>query len=93
MTTFHVVLECEGIPQTAGSQAAIDITNEFKERPWHQNVVCTWDGLILRLEADNDYDENGLALRDEFSDAITAYIEDPGEGDLRIVSVTKNFRL
>ena len=58
------------VPKAAGPRAAIDITEEFAHRPWHQNVRCPWDGEILRLEADNDYDENGLALSDEFSDAI-----------------------
>ena len=85
---FHVVLECEGIPAAVGSQGALDITEEFVHRPWHQNVTCTWDGRILRLEADNDYDENGLALLDEFSDAICACIGEAGEGDLRVVAVT-----
>jgi hypothetical protein len=86
---FHIVLECEGVPKLSGHQAAVDITEEFAQRPWHQNVRCTWDGLILRLEADNDYDETGLALTDEFSDAIAACIRDAGCGDLRVVSVTE----
>jgi hypothetical protein len=46
------------------------------------------DGRILRLEADNDYDENGLALLHEFSDAIAACIKDAGDGDLRVAAVT-----
>jgi len=57
-------------------------------RPQHQNVRCTWDGRALRLGADNDYDDNGLALRDEFSDAISACVKGPGDGDLRVISVT-----
>lgn len=85
---FHIVLECEGVPKAAGPQAAVDITEEFSHRPWHQNVKCTWDGLVLRLEADNDYDENGLALSDEFSDAISACVKDAEYGDLRVVSIT-----
>jgi hypothetical protein len=85
---FHIVLESE-VAETAGpQQAALDITEEFLNRPWHQNVRCTWDGRALRLEADNDYDDNGLALRDEFSDAISAFVKDPGDGDLRVISVT-----
>ncbi len=82
---FHIVLECEGLPNAAGSQAAADITNEFTHRPWHHNVTCTWDGRILRLEADNDNDERGLALLDEFSDAITACVVDSQDSDLRVV--------
>jgi len=29
-----------------------------------------------------------LALRDEFSDAISACVKDPGAGDLRVILVT-----
>ncbi len=84
---FHLVLECEG-PLKDGSQAALDIADEFTHRPWHQNVTCAWDGAVLRLEADNDFDEDGLALRDEFSDAIVACVTDAEYSDLRVVSVT-----
>ena len=87
---FHIVLECEGIPTAAGSQAAADITEEFTHRPWHQNASCTWDGRILRLEADNNYDENGLALLDEFSDAIVACVEDAQYSNLRVGAVTES---
>jgi hypothetical protein len=86
---FHVVIECEGLPLTEGSRAAIDVVEEFTHRPWHQRVRCTWDGKALRLEADNDFDENGLALRDEFSDAIVACVADAQYTDLKIISVTE----
>lgn len=85
---FHIVLECEGVPPSAGEEAARDIAEEFTHRPWHQNVKCTWDGQTLQLTADNDYDDNGLALQDEFSDAISANIKDEFDGNLRVVSVT-----
>jgi hypothetical protein len=85
---FHVVLECDGLPDAAGAQAASDIAEEFTHRPWHHNVICTWDGRVLRLEADNDYDENGSALLDEFSDAIVACAEDAQWEGLRSVTVT-----
>jgi hypothetical protein len=51
-------------------------------------VSCRWDGSFLILQADNDFDSNGLALIDEFSDAISACIKDPGDGDINLVSVT-----
>jgi len=86
---FHIVLEWRGVPEGAGAQAAIDIVEEFTHRPWHQNVTCTWEGQVLRLEADNDYDEDGVALLDEFSDAIAACIKDAGDGDGRVVSVAE----
>jgi hypothetical protein len=85
---FHVVLECE-IPASCGPErATLDITDEFQQRPWHQNVRCSWDGRTLRLEADNDYDERGLALLDEFSDAVVACVKDAEYSDMRVVSVT-----
>jgi hypothetical protein len=84
---FHLVLECDGLSPNLGRQAAVDIAEEFTHRPWHRNVTLTWDGNILRLEADNDFDESGLGLRDEFSDAISACLSDAGYDDLRVVSV------
>lgn len=69
-------------------QAALDITAEFHHRPWHKNVRCNWDGRALQLEADNDYDEKGLALLDEFSDVIIACVQDAAYSDMQIISVT-----
>jgi hypothetical protein len=86
---FRVLPECEGLPEAAGSPAAVDIAEEFIHRPWHHNVRCTWDGKVLRLEAENDYDEKGLALLDEFSDAIAACVEDAQDSDIRVVAVTQ----
>jgi hypothetical protein len=89
---FRVVLECgaEGLSQQTGEQAAMDIAEEFVHRPWHTNLRCTWDSHRIRLEAENDYDKNGFALLDEFSDALTACIAMyEGLGDIRIVSVTE----
>lgn len=81
---YHVVLECELFCASAGPQAAKDITEEFTHRPWHQNVKCSWDGKTPRLEADN-----GLALADEFSDAISACVVDSAYSNLRVISVTE----
>ena len=89
---FRVVLECdaERLSPQIGEQAAMDITEEFGHRPWHTNVRCTWDGHCMRLEAENDYDEKGLALRDEFSDAIAANVAMyERTGEIRIISVTE----
>jgi len=47
-----------------------------------------WDGHCLRLEAENDYDYKGLALSDEFSDALSGCVAMYERlGDMRIVSV------
>jgi hypothetical protein len=38
---------------------------------------------------ENDFDENGLASVDEFSDAISACVEEGFNGDIRIVSISQ----
>jgi hypothetical protein len=40
------------------------------------------------LEAENDFDARGLALLDEFSDCLSAYIVEPFDGRIEIESVT-----
>jgi hypothetical protein len=86
---YRVTLACDGAPVHAGPQAAIDITQEFAHRPGHENVVCTWNGLALILQAENDFDPEGLALIDEFSDAISAYIADGFDGNIRVLSAAR----
>jgi hypothetical protein len=83
---YRIVLACKGVP--AGAAVAPDITEEFTHRPWHQNVSCEWDGSQLILRADNEFDANGLALIDEFSDAIAASIKDGFDGGIDVVSVS-----
>lgn len=85
---YRIVLACKGVPAKVGAQAAQDVTDEFTHRPWHQNVRCVWDGSRLILHADNDYDLNGLALLDEFSDAISASTAEGFDGDIEVVSVS-----
>jgi hypothetical protein len=86
---YRIVLACKGVPADVGAVAARDITDEFTHRPWHQNVRCEQDGTRLILQAENDYDSNGLALLDEFSDAISAFIADGFDGGIDVVSVTR----
>ena len=89
---FHIVLECdaEGLSPEIGEQAAIDIAEEFAHRPWHTNVRCTWNSPCMRLEAQNEYDNQALAIRDEFSDALAACVAMYERvGDIRIVSITE----
>jgi predicted cupin superfamily sugar epimerase len=77
-----------------GQNAATDIAEEFTHRPWHQNIRCEWDGSVLILQAENDWDKEGKALLDEFSDAISACIAEPfnglhsGEGDHGLTRMT-----
>jgi len=86
---YRIVLSCDGVPADAGAQAAVDIQEEFVHRPWHENVECFWNGASLVLTAENEYDAHGLALMDEFSDAIAASIADSFDGRIRLVSITK----
>lgn len=85
---YRVLLSCSGVPQTVGPTAADDIAEEFTHRPWHQNVQCQWDGFRLLLQADNDYDTDGSALMDEFSDAMAACIAEGFDGSITVESVT-----
>jgi hypothetical protein len=83
---FRVTLACENVPVSAGAEAARDIQQEFVEhRTHHQNVVCTFTNGELVLTAENDFDPDGLALMDEFSDCISAYIAEPFDGAIRLV--------
>jgi hypothetical protein len=87
MAWYRVVLECSGVPPDAGLAGATHITEAFVHRPWHQNVRCSWDGTHLILTAENDFDADGLALTDEFSDEISACISGGFDGNLRVVSI------
>jgi hypothetical protein len=86
---FRIVLICKGVPAHVGAIGARDIAEEFTHRPWHQNVSCVWDGSQLILQADNDFDENGLALLDEFSDSISACVSEHFDADIEVRSINK----
>jgi len=63
---------------------------EFQQhRTWHSNALCIWDGVLLTLQADNDFDKDGLALADEFSDAISAYVSGQFDSEIHVKSVTE----
>jgi hypothetical protein len=64
--------------------AGVRERNVSRTRP----VFFGWDGSQLILQADNDFDSTSLALLDEFSDAISACIEDGFDGGIDIVSVS-----
>jgi hypothetical protein len=84
---YRIVLTCTGVPSDAGEAGAREIAEEFTHRKQHQNVTCAWNGSQLILQADNDFDSNGSALVDDFSDAISACIKDGFDGDVRILSI------
>jgi hypothetical protein len=84
---FKITLACSGIDTSVGATAARDIQTEFREhRPWHQDVTCRFEDGSLILCATNDFDEAGLALQDEFSDCLSAYLKEHGS-DLCVLSV------
>jgi hypothetical protein len=86
----RIVVECLGVPVDEGDEAAADIEREFREhRPHHQNVRCTFENGRLVLRGENAFDPDGLALLDEFSDCISAYVATLFDGELRVVSSTK----
>jgi hypothetical protein len=84
---FRVSVSCEGIVPADWPDALGDVAEEFASRPWHKIVDCRWDGSTLILVADNDYDDGGEALADEFSDSIAAYAPGTPGYRVRIVSV------
>ena len=87
---YRVKLICIGVPPAAGGEAASDITEEFAEhRRWFSNVSCRWDGARLVLEADSDFDSDGIALSDEFSDCVSAYVAGDFDSTISVESVAK----
>jgi hypothetical protein len=85
---YRVILECLDVPANEGLEDATDIERDFREyRPHHYNVKCTFVGGKLVLQAENDFDPDGLGLMDEFSDVISCNVS-PFDGDVRIVSST-----
>jgi hypothetical protein len=86
---YRVILECDGVPSNEGDTAARHIAQEFIERrPRYRNVTCSFSDGKLTLTAENDFDPKGLALMDEFSDCLSAYISMGFDGDLSVRSAT-----
>jgi hypothetical protein len=87
---YRVVLECTGVPQSEGPAAAQDITREFSEhRQHHKNVRCIFLDDKLTLVAENDFDPNGFALMDEFSDCICAYTSMTFHAHIAVASIVR----
>lgn len=86
----RIILAPYGVPESTGAEAATDIPAEFaKHRPWHRHGRCSWDSERLVLQADNDFDSSGLALRDEFSDVACAYVTELFDSGIEVKSVVK----
>jgi len=87
---YRVSIICKGLSSEDGKEASEDIAQEFKEhRDWHNNPVCTWNGEILMLTVENDFDNDGQATLDEFGDCLAAYVTNYFDCTVTIDSVTK----
>lgn len=87
---YGITLVCKCLSNQAGEDAAVNIIQEFKEnRQWHENVMCSWNGSELKLVAENDFDTDGQALLDEFSDFISACVIDYFDSKIEIESVNE----
>jgi hypothetical protein len=89
MARYRAVLRCDGVPPAFGAEAAKCIIANFAMRTWHRNATCSWDGNCLTLSVENDFDQDGRAAMDEFSDEVSACIRGGFDGDLRVISVTE----
>lgn len=85
---YRIVVACEGLAEAEGMRAVACVLEEFGHRPWHKEVACEYVAGALRLSAVNDYDKNGQALLDEFSDAIHACVSYSHEIHLSVESVS-----
>jgi hypothetical protein len=84
---YRTTVICRGLTEQEAQEAVSDMLTEFSERPWQEEVSCEWRDGVLRLSASTDFDRNGMALLDEFGDAINAYISYSGEIHLAVESV------
>jgi hypothetical protein len=79
---YKITMRASGVSDDVGAKAAQDIEAAFRDhRTWHEKVACTFAGGTLTLVAFNDFDRDGRALSDEFSDCISAHIPHGGIGD------------
>jgi len=86
---YRVTLTCSGLTEAEGAAAVDDILEEFRNRPWQRNVTCEWKDGFLQLSGTNEVDENGLALLDEFGDAISACVNCSGQIHVAVESVVR----
>jgi len=87
---YRIVLTCSGVAIDEGAEAASDLTNEFwGTQSLAQECQLPMGWGQLTLQAENDFDSQGLALQDEFADCPSAYIVKPFEGQIRILSIVK----
>lgn len=87
---YLITIICPGVPEPSGKEAALGIQMDFSgHRKHHQRAACSFADGSLILVVENDFDADGFATLDEFSDCISAFLPDiPDDGgDLIIRSV------
>lgn len=86
---YRSTVICRGLSDEEASEAVADMVAEFALRPWQEAVACEWRDGVLRLSAQNPSDSTGLALHDEFWDAVHAYINYSGTIRVEVESVVE----
>ena len=86
---FIIKLICRGIPKELGPKVATNITEEFRYCSWHANAICRWREDALQLEATSEFDSEGRALAEEFSEAISACVAEPFDGAILVEEVVQ----
>jgi hypothetical protein len=84
---YRSTVVCTGLSEAETLEAVADMLAEFAQRPWQQSVACEWRDGVLRLSAQNEVDATGMALLDEFQDAVVAYIRFAGDLHFDVESV------
>jgi hypothetical protein len=86
---YRVILRIERVPSEIGVPTAKGISEAFKERTWHEKVVCVYEDGGLTLTSENDFDFNGLATQDELSDEFSANVtaDYDDDGNMSLVRV------
>ena len=86
---FSIKLICRGIPKELGPKTATHITEEFWYCSCYADAICLWRGDTLQLEATSDFDSDGRALAEEFSEAICACVAEPFDGAISVEQVVR----
>ena len=84
---FTIKLVCRGIPKELGPTAATNIAEEFRYCSRYANAICRWREDALQLEATSDFDSDGRALAEEFSEAISACVAEPFDGAILVEQI------
>jgi hypothetical protein len=60
-----------------------------RDQPQRAVLGVRADGSHLKLSVENDFDRDGRAVMDEFSDEISACTRGGFDGNLRVISMTE----